>query len=318
MNQKKFINEFRENDRIDQVFWLSQKELRPMKNGKFINLKLSDKTGSLEGKIWDNAEEVYDRLITESFIQVQGEVTEHNKKLQIKVHSFKPVKDDDVNLEDFTPHTPKDIDLLWAQLTETMDALADPYLKKLINLFLSDQKFIGVLRKSPAAIKLHHAYVGGLLEHIVNILNLGKSLSAYYPVIKQDLLLVGIFLHDIGKMKEYSIKIMPDQTDEGRLIGHTSLGILILEEKTQQIKDFPTELLMELRHLILSHHGEYEFGAPVLPMTPEALMLHYLDNLDAKMGQYQSLREHITDPEERWSEWSNALERRLYLRKNPQ
>ena len=186
----------------------------------------------------------------------------------------------------------------------------DPFLVELIQQFLTDADFVEKFKKAPAAVERHHSYSGGLLEHTVNILNLASRISEFYKIINTDLLLTGIFLHDIGKMKEYEIKITPQMTDEGRLVGHTLLGIMMLEEKIRNIKDFPSLSKSLLEHLIGSHHGQYDYGAPVLPMTPEALLLHYLDNLDARMGEYQLLSENL--PGGGWTEWSKSLDRKFY------
>ena len=317
MSKNKFIDQYKNNETVNDVFWLSRCDLRTTAKGKpYLTLTLQDKTGSIDGKVWDNADAINANLTPQSFIHVRGKVNEFKEILQVKVDACKPITEDKVDLEDFTAHTEKDIDLLWEELIETMGKIKDPSLAKLFKTFLADKELVTNFKKATAAIKLHHAYVGGLLEHTVNILKLGKLISAEYQILNKDLLFFGIFLHDIGKIREYEVKVAPEHTDEGRLVGHTSFGILMLEEKARQVKDFPAELLMELQHLILSHHGEYAYGAPVLPMTPEAMVLHHLDNLDAKIGQYKTLQDAITDPKEKWTTWSNALGRRLYRRKS--
>ncbi|MDI6786957.1 MAG: HD domain-containing protein, partial [Planctomycetota bacterium] len=301
----KFIKDLAAYETIDQTFQVVGKQLRKKKDGSdYIRLELRDKTGKISTNIWDNLSQL-DPIGQYSFVRIKGQIDIYKGELQVNTTAIRPVSEKEIDPEIFTPHSPKDIGLLFKELEAALLKVKDPYLVKLIETFLRDADFVSAFKKSPAAVEKHQPYAGGLLEHTVNLLNLAQGVSAYYQTINTDILFTGIFLHDIGKIKEYEIKISPQMTDEGRLLGHTIFGILMLEEKIKAIKDFPAEYKLLLEHLIASHHGQYEYGAPVLPMTQEALVLHYLDNLDARMGEYQTLQQN-TPANSVWTEWSKS------------
>ncbi|MBI4713222.1 MAG: HD domain-containing protein [Planctomycetes bacterium] len=306
------INALKPGENIKQVFFVAEKQLLKTKQGKpYLTLELADKTGRIKAVMWDNADAANGTFKTGDFAHCQALVEIYKDELQLKINAVAPANPDDVDVANFTAHTAKDVELLFEELKETLATVKEPSLSKLVNLFLNDKEFVRQFKSAPAAIKNHHPYVGGLLEHTANMMQLAKSITAYYPFINPELLLVGVFLHDIGKIKEYAMDVMAQMTDEGELLGHTIIGITMLEEKLKEIPDFPADKATMIKHLIGSHHGDRQYGAPVLPMTPEALMLHYLDNLDAKMGGYQQLTAK-SDPKEHWTEWSKSLERRFY------
>ncbi|MBI4835406.1 MAG: HD domain-containing protein [Planctomycetes bacterium] len=312
---KPYISELKDNETIKRVFLVAAKDVKKDKNNRpYFDLKLADKTGSIPAKMWNNAN--IDRLdksfAKDDFIYVAGKLEASAKYgRQIIVDSLDRIEETDIDLSDFVRQSGQDVELLFSQLSEAMEAIENPHLSKLGTLFFKDKEFIDSFKKAPASITHHQGYLGGLLEHTVAILSLAKNLLVSYPKLNRDLLLFGVFLHDIGKVKEYQIKLRPDHTDEGRLIGHTVLGILMLEERAKAIKDFPVELLMQLRHLIISHHGEREYGAPVVPMTAEAMALHFLDNIDARLAEYYEITETLP-AEAVWTNWLPSLDRRFY------
>lgn len=311
---KSYINEFKEGDPVDHIFLVASKELKKTKQNKpYLNLELADKTGSINAKIWEdnNAFESESTFTKDDFIHIKGSVQTYKNIIQLKINGIKKINRDKVDLSDFTQQTKQDIELLWSQLTETLETIKNPYLSKLVSSFLKDKDFVKIFKHSPASIKHHQNYIGGLLEHTVKILNMAQNLLTSYSSLNQDLLFTGIFFHDVGKIKEYECQIRPEHTDEGRLVGHTVLGILMVEEKIKQIKNFPYDLLMHLRHLMVSHHGERMYGAPVVPMTAEALALHYLDNIDARLSEYYEVTDQLPD-DKQWTNWLGSMERRFY------
>ncbi len=263
----RFINQLKEGEPLNGVYLVADKQLRKTRTAKpFLTVELQDKTGSIKGVIWENADS-YNRLFkTGDLVLCQAVVEPYQNELQAKISSISADIPGEVDHSNYFSHTSKDIELLLEELKEILSTVKEPHLAALIKAFLNDAKFMDTFKKTPAAIEHHHAYVGGLLEHTVNLLQMASQIVSYYhSLIDSNLLLTGIFLHDIGKIREYEIQITPRMTDEGCLLGHTLLGINMLEEKARLIKDFPPERLTLLRHLIGSHHGQHEFGAPVLP-----------------------------------------------------
>ena len=311
--KQKYISGLKAGEPVDEVFLVRTKELRKTKKGNdYLYLELVDRTGQIIANIWDNTETIAPNFSKDDFVQVAGVVEEYKGKPQVRIDSLKRLAEGEVDLSDFIAQTGQDIDLLWAQVKEASETIKDSYLKQLIDLFLKDGNLAEAFKKSPASIKHHQPYLGGLLEHTVTMLNLARGILPSYPRLDRDLLIVGIILHDIGKIREYSFHLKPDHTDEGRLVGHTAIGLLMLDEKVRMIEGFPPELLMKLQHLVLSHHGERAFGAPVVPMTAEALVLHYLDNLDARLAEYYEQIDNITEANGKWTKWLESLERRFY------
>lgn len=309
----KFINKLKEGDTVNNAYLVADKQLRKTRAGAtFITLELMDKTGRIKGVIWDKADELGRRFKTGDLAAFQAVVEPYNNELQLRISNLSPDLPKDIDKSNYLAHTGKDIELLFEELQDILSAVKDPHLSALIKSFLGDKKFLELFKSTPAAVEFHHNYVGGLLEHTVNLLQLARQISSYYQdIIDLDLLLTGIFLHDVGKTREYEVQITPRLTDEGYLLGHTIIGVQMLEERAREIKGFPAERLTLLKHLIGSHHGAHEFGAPVLPMTPEALMLHYIDNLDARLGEYQTLLTR-SDAGSNWTERSRSQDRRFF------
>lgn len=308
----KFIKNLTADEPIDQVFQVVIKQQRKKKDGTpFYRLELRDKTGKISTNIWDNLAQL-DSIQENSFVRIKGHIELYKSDLQVNTSFIAPASDKEINPDYFSLYSAKDIETLYDNLTRVMARIKDPFLMKLIEEFIKDKDFIERFKKSPAAVEKHQPYTGGLMEHTLNMANLALGIGQHYTTLNMDLLLTGIFLHDLGKIKEYETKITPQITDEGRLVGHTIFGIMMLEEKINRIKDFPVEYKTLLEHLIASHHGQYEYGAPILPMTQEAIVLHYLDNLDARMGEYQLMLQNAPK-NSNWTEWSKSLDRKFYI-----
>ncbi len=289
MADRLYIEElFREGERFDEVFMLSEKELRTAKNGKlFIRGALQDRTGQVTMMIWEATEKFYQALPAGGFVRAKGRVEIYQNRPQLVVEACIPVAESEVDLAEFLPSTAYDIDEMERELREIMAAIGDGPLRLLADALLGDEELMARFRRSPAAKIYHHAYIGGLLEHTLGIMRLAQRILPLYPQLSGDLLLLGIFLHDIGKTTELTCDRQFAYTDAGQLIGHLVMGVNLVEEKVRGLRaggqEIPDSLVNQVEHLILAHHGQYEFGSPKLPMTAEAVALHFLDNLDAKL-----------------------------------
>ncbi|MCF6158599.1 MAG: HD domain-containing protein [wastewater metagenome] len=310
---KKYISDLKSGELVEDIFLVLKKEVRETKEKKpYLSLQLADKSGLIEARRWDAPRQLCDSFHRDSFIKIKGMVETFNSSLQIRITELFPVADTQVQMNDFVPATENNIPKMMSELKQIIKTIQDPYLLKLLNAFFSDESFCRVFSTAPAAMHNHHAFLGGLLEHVLSVAKLALSFARYYPTIKRDLLLTGVILHDIGKIRELSCKRGFQYTDEGQLTGHLISGILMIHEKVQTIEGFPPDLLNILFHLILSHHGEYEWGSPVKPGTPEAIALHHLDNLDAKVyAATKAILEH-KDTNSSWTEYIKMFERRLY------
>lgn len=266
-------------------FLVAQKQLRDRNdgNGKYLSLTLVDRTGRLDGRVWDNAEALAAKFEQNDFVDVRASVDEFNGKLQLRVLEVVRLNPDQVDLGDFQRKTSRDIDGLWSQLRETVNSFTDADLKRLVLAFLDDPEIASLYRAAPAAKFMHHAWIGGLLEHVIDLLQFCELAASHFPMIHRDLLLTGAILHDIGKIYELSWERGFEYTLEGQLIGHISIATRLLDEKVRTLPDFPKHIHTLVEHMILSHHGSLEFGSPKLPMLPEAVLLHYLDDAEAKM-----------------------------------
>ena len=270
---------------FDSFFLVLNKQQRTTKQNKpYLNLVLGDKTGQIEARVWDPGDsriaKAFDRGDT---VKVRGCVTRFDDRCQVKVEQLRPAQPGEIEKSELLPSTVHDIAVLWSQLQAGIDSLENPDLKRLLNALLDDPAIAGAYREAPAARQLHHAWLGGLLEHVVSLLGLAERVAAHYPMLDRDLLLTGVVLHDIGKIRELSWGTGFDYTIEGVLLGHIQMGIDMVEKAIAGLPDFPERLRTLVLHLILSHHGKLEFGSPKLPMIPEAIALNFVDDFDAKM-----------------------------------
>ena len=316
--KRRFIEDLSDGENLDEVYLVGEKQLRANRQGNlYIQLQLRDRTGSIDARLWNAGENLFRSLHEGDFVQTRGKVQLFQGALQLVLNNLERIGPERVDLADFLPHTDKDIGKLQQTLRATLMKAGNPHLRALAECFLMDEAFLRNFSRAPAGIRNHHAFVGGLLEHVVNMLEAADRLLPLYPKLDRDLLLLGVFLHDIGKVRELSYDRVFGYTDEGQLVGHLVIGVEMLNEKAHQVSDltgepFPRDLLLRLQHMIVSHHGSYEFGSPKLPMTPEAIALHYLDNLDAKVHTFVRDIEEDRNSVTSWTPFSQSLQRRLF------
>ena len=291
-----------ENKVVTSSFVVISKQVKPKKTGEpYLALTLGDRCGQIEAKMWDNVEDAIGAFEQEDFLKIKGLLNKYKNRFQLTIHKLRRLGDSEVDFADYLPKTTKNIDELWLTLGEFVSTFQNPHLKTLVQSLMSDPEIATGYRCAPAAKSLHHAYIGGLLDHVVSLCRSCDLVSRNYPQINRDLLLTGVFLHDIGKIYELAYTRSFSYTSRGQLLGHMVIELEMVHAKIAQIPNFPDELKTLLEHLIISHHGQYEFGSPKLPMFPEALMLHYLDDLDSKM---ESMRAHFEREAEAGSSWT--------------
>ena len=288
-----FISELtaHENCAVTGFFVANNRQLRTKTDGSsYLSMTLSDASGQTEGRMWEAKDA--GEFASGDIIKVRGQVCRYQEKLQIKIDKVRRADASadagEYDLGDFVPKTAHSIDALWAKLTGYVESFTEPHLRALLELFLADPEVAAALREAPAAKALHHAWIGGLLEHIVSLLDLCELAAGHYPEVHRDLLLAGAMLHDIGKLHELRWGTSFSYTTEGQLLGHITIGAGMIDAKLAQLPAFPPRLRTLLLHLVLSHHGRLEFGSPKLPMTAEAILFHYLDDLEAKMQTLRS------------------------------
>jgi 3'-5' exoribonuclease len=273
-----------ENQAVTAFFAVKSKQLRSRKDGgQYMAVTLGDRTGQIESRMWENFAEAAPGFETGDVVKVRAEVCRFNDRLQLNLEKLRPATADEFELADYVPQTSKDVDELWSALVRSVDSFTDPWLQVLVRSFLNDPLLATAFHEAPAAKSLHHAWIGGLLEHVVSLVGICDLAAHHYPEINRDLLLTGAILHDIGKLEELRWGTTFDYTLEGQLVGHITLGVVMIEKKLATLPGFPPQLRMLVEHIVLSHHGKLEFGSPKLPMIPEAVLFHYLDDLDAKM-----------------------------------
>lgn len=312
------VNELKDGDNVDEVYLLADKQLRANRNANlYLLAQLRDRTGLISGLMWNVSEESAGGFGAGEFVRVKGKVQVYQGGLQMILTRIQPVPEEGLNPADFQPTIQKDVAQLMSRAREILLSIGDPHLRSLMECYLIDEPLMQAFARAPAGVKTHHAYHGGLLEHVVNILETAHRIVDLYPQLNGDLLLAGVFLHDIGKVREMEYETGFLYTDEGQLLGHLVIAIEMLSEKTRQVADltgepFPEELELRLKHMILSHHGSYEFGSPKLPMTPEAVALHHLDNLDAKVHEFSQAIGEDPNADSHWTPFNARLGRKLF------
>jgi 3'-5' exoribonuclease len=315
---RRFVQQLTDGETLEEIYLVTEKQLRANRNGNlYLQLELRDRTGAISARLWNAGEHLFRSFEESDFLRIKGKVQLFQGALQLILSHLERVTDDEVELADFLPHTEHDVSKLFERLRHVLMRLENPHLRALIECFLMDDEFVRDFCKVPAGIRVHHAYLGGLLEHVVTLLDAAERVLPLYPHLDRDLLLAGVFLHDIGKVRELSYGRVFGYTDPGQLVGHVVIGVEMLNEKVARVPDltgepFPAELLLRLKHMILSHHGTYEFGSPKLPMTPEAIALHCLDNLDAKVHLFTRDIREDRNQASAWTPFNQALQRRLF------
>jgi 3'-5' exoribonuclease len=309
-----FINEIQAGATIDGVYMISQPILRSTTRGDmYIAMFVSDKTGRVNGRIWQATEQLCNSLPKEGFVHIKGRSELYQNAMQIVGDRVTAVPAEKVDINDYLPQTQKDIRQMFEETVKIVSEIKNPFLKALVGEFIKDNELMKNFCKAPGGTANHHSFIGGLLEHTHNMLNVAKAMLPFYPQLQSDLVLAGIFLHDMGKTEELSYDMAFGYTDSGQLLGHITLTINMVEEKAAAI-EVDKEILESLEHIILSHHGEYEYGSPKLPMTAEAFLISYLDNIDAKINQVTEKIENEPG-ESNWTGFVKSLESKLYRKK---
>ncbi len=318
MAKRSYINALTSGAAFNEVYLVRDKDLRTASNGSlYICCTLVDRTGTLPARIWQASESLYNGIPTDGFVQVKGRAESYRGSLQAIIEALRPMPADQVDLAEFLPTTPYDIDAMWAELLERLDAIADRPLRALVQAFLDDEALMAQFRRCPAAMQMHQAYLGGLLEHTLHVMRLAGVILPLYPQLNGDLLLAGAFVHDLGKIAELKSDLGFSYTDRGQLVGHITLAAIWLAQKADALaaetgESFPAKTLDLLQHMVLSHHGVYEYGSPKLPAIPEAMALHYLDNLDAKVHMFLHQIAADADPNASFTSFQRQLDVRIY------
>jgi len=283
--KKTFIDKIKATDTIADLFVLSEKTVAQKRDGSnYLNVTLADKTGSIKGVVWDHVAQVVESVSAGGVVRVQGTVSEYKGELQLVIKKMDACADDAIDPDDFLPSTPRNAEAMFERLAGITRSLQTECLKALFEAFWSDETFVSRFKRAPAAKKMHHAYIGGLLEHTLSMAILVDRIAGHYSGIDMDLLLAGVVLHDIGKIREFDYHYAIDYSHEGRLLSHIVIGLELLEEKIAEIKDFPKQTACLLKHMIISHHGSRDFGSPEPPKTLEAVLLNYIDEIDSKVN----------------------------------
>jgi len=316
---RRFIGELAPGQQIDnEIFLIDRKDLRTTTQGSlYIHAVLRDRTGQILARMWQATEGMYKSMPEGGFLRFTGRVESYKGNLQFIIEGIREVKKSDINLEDFLPRTEEDVEEMLARVKEVLSEIKNKPLAALVKKFLADKELMEAFKTCPAAIQLHHSYIGGLLEHTRNLLELALVVIPRYPALSLDLVLASVFLHDIGKTTELTYETNFAYTDEGQLVGHIVQACVWVDQKARELaesagKPFPEDVKVLVQHMILSHHGSHEFGSPRLPAIPEAVALHHLDNLDAKVHMH--LREIAADPnpDSHWTQYVRNLETRIY------
>jgi 3'-5' exoribonuclease len=319
---RRFVKQMGQQETVDEVFLATEKQLRPNRTGNlYLQVELSDRTGAISARMWNATESLYRSFDNGDYVRVVGTTQLYQGSMQLIATRLTRVDRNEVFAEDFMPLASVEVEKLTGRLAELLRSIGDPHLRTLTECFLVDERFMAKFTRAPAGIKHHHAYHGGLLEHVVNLMDVVSRIAPCYPQVNRDLLLAGAFLHDIGKIEELSYDREFAYSDEGQLIGHLVMAVGMLDEKAREAErlggePIPEDTVLRLKHMIVSHHGQYEFGSPKLPMTLEAVALYCLDNLDSKVFAFhQQLRDdpNVDSP---WTHYNPTLGRKLFKGSN--
>jgi 3'-5' exoribonuclease len=318
-----FVTDLGNEQVITTFFLVHEKEIRNTREGKsYLRLELGDRSGTIEARMWDLFETVAKDINRDDFVKVQARVEIYRNKPQLALQQVRRAKPEEIDLVDFLPHTKEDVDKLYGRLLEFAEAIRNPWLKILVSGIISDPKIAPRYKRAPAAKVMHHAFVGGLLEHVVGLCALAQLLATHYVELDVDLLLTAAMLHDVGKLDELCYERAIGYTTEGQLLGHIVMELETVSRAMDGIAGFPGPLKTVVQHMLISHHGQYEFGSPKLPMIREAMVFHYMDDLDSKMAAVRAaLGSGAGD--DQWSAYSTALGRKFlrleeFLRQDPE
>src|SRR4051794_3643776 len=305
-----YVNELEASQVIQTSFLVHSKEIRQKKGGEFyLSLLLADRTGELDAKMWDNVNEVLDAFERDDFVKVKGLVQVFHNRPQLTIHKLRRMDDSEIDAVDYFPCTKRNPEEMWSELRRMVAGIGNAHLKALLDAILDDPEIAARYKRAPAAKSIHHAFLGGLLEHVLSLASLGRLMAGHYPYVDFDLVLTGVVLHDIGKIYELNYERGFSYSNDGQLLGHIHIGLRIVAEKLRGLPGFPATLRSLVEHMILSHHGQLEYGSPKLPQFPEALLLHHLDDLDAKMECMRALIENDRQVEGCFTTYHPTLER---------
>jgi 3'-5' exoribonuclease len=310
-----FVRDLRPGERVLGFFLVRHKQLEPFRDrtrGEFLTLVLADRTGEILARVWEDAPALAETFDQGQVVKVAGEVEEYMGRWQVIVDKIRPAETDEHDSADMVPATERDVDGMLVVVRATVEEIEEPHLRTLAARFFEDEEFVARFSRAPAARRIHHAYLGGLLEHTVEVVTLCKSLLEVYPQIHRDLLLTGALLHDVGKTAEFAYETDIDYSDEGRLLGHVVMSDRLVSDGIAAIPEFPADLALRLRHMILSHHGRYEWGSPRRPQTLEAVALHHVENLDAQVNRFHRILAARRETDKPWTDYDTLLRRHLY------
>lgn len=316
--ERRLVSQLAHQEQVDQIFLASDKQLRPNRAGNlYLQVDLSDRSGSINARMWNASEQDFRGFENGDYVTVTGTTQLFQGTIQLIITSIRKAPADNVNLDDFQTLDARQVDQLTGRIGEHLRKMQDPHLRNLAECFLMDEEFMRKFTKAPAGVKNHHAYHGGLMEHVVSLMDLVMRVVPLYPQINPDVLLMGAFLHDVGKVDELTYERDFGYSDEGQLIGHLVMAVGLLDKKLAEAEKLsgeamPEEFVLRLKHMIVSHHGQYEFGSPKLPMTLEAVALHQLDNLDAKIHSFQQLMRDDPNIDSHWTNYNQPLARKLF------
>jgi 3'-5' exoribonuclease len=309
--KKLFVKDLEPDPSITGFFLVHEKEVRSTANGKpYLRMELGDRTGTVEARMWDQFEAPAKEVSRDDFIKVQARVELYRNRPQLSLQQFRVAKPEEIDLGDFLPRTPYDVEELHKKILGFIEEMKNPWLKQLCSRILSDPGIVARFKRAPAAKVMHHAYIGGLIEHVAGLCGLAKQVAAHYPELDVDLLLMAAMLHDVGKLDELCYERAVSYSVEGQLLGHIVMEVESVAKVMDSIEGFPERLKTVVQHMLISHHGEYEFGSPKLPMIREALAFHYMDDLDSKMGAIRAALA-VDSGEPEWSAFSGALGRKF-------
>jgi 3'-5' exoribonuclease len=306
-----YVTDLLSEQTITSFFLVHEKELRNTREGKaYLRLELGDRSGTIEARMWDQFEAAARDINRDDFVKVQARVELYRNRPQLAVLQVRLAKPEEIDLTDYLPHTKGDVEKMWTELRRHGESIANPWLKKLVLSIISDPETIRCYKRAPAAKTMHHAYLGGLLEHVVSLCEMSRHVAQHYPELDVDLLLMAAILHDVGKLEELCYERAIGYTTQGQLLGHIVMELETVSRAMDRIEGFPAALKTVVQHLLISHHGQYEFGSPKQPMIREALVFHYLDDLDSKLA---AVRVALANPsgDDEWSAYSGALGRRF-------
>lgn len=312
-----WVSDLRPGTEVDEEFAVRSKELRQRRGGGgYLAVTLGDRTGDVAGLVWENVEDLGRELQVGRVVRLRGQVQRYNQRLQVVVRGARALPPEEVDDAVFVRSSAIDPDILWQRLLALIEGVRLPRLRQLLFRVFSDPEVAERFRITPAARSMHHAFRSGLLEHTVSMATAAKKLAAHYAL-DEDVVVAGALLHDLGKIWELEMSPSIEYTDDGRLLGHLAQEVLYVERKMSELEDFPRELRRHLLHILLSHHGEYAFGSPRRPKTPEALLVHHVDNLDSKMAGMLEAMGTNGNADDAWSDYSRILERYVYRRRPP-